>query len=92
MKEAGAIRVFVDVILGRRFGGAALAELIDHARPGDRLSLEITSTEPIVTLSLNFEADPVFSSLPPGELDAAAQGSTSSSQGPMRATSTTAYR
>ena len=28
---------------------------------------------PIVSLSLNFEADPVFSSLPPGELDAAAQ-------------------
>ena len=39
-------------------------------------SLEITSTEPIVTLSLNFEADPVFSSLPPGELDAAAEGTT----------------
>ena len=39
-------------------------------------SLEVTSTEPIVSLSLNFEADPVFSSLPPGELDAAAQGST----------------
>ena len=39
-------------------------------------SLEITSTEPIVSLSLNFEADPVFSSLPPGELDASAQGST----------------
>ena len=39
-------------------------------------SLEITSTEPIVTLSLNFEADPVFSSLPPGELDAAAPGTT----------------
>ena len=39
-------------------------------------SLEITSTEPIVSLSLNFEAAPVFSSLPPGELDAAAQGST----------------
>ena len=36
-------------------------------------SLEITSTEPIVTLSLNFEAAPVFSSLPPGEVDAAAQ-------------------
>jgi hypothetical protein len=36
-------------------------------------SLEITSTEPIVSLSLNFEADPVFSSLPPGELDDAAQ-------------------
>ena len=39
-------------------------------------SLEVTSTEPIVTLSLNFEAAPVFSSLPPGEVDAAAQGST----------------
>ena len=39
-------------------------------------SLEVTSTEPIVSLSLNFEVDPVFSSLPPGELDAAAQGST----------------
>ncbi len=37
-------------------------------------SLEITSTEPIVTLSINAEATPVFSSLPPGELDAAAQG------------------
>ena len=39
-------------------------------------SLDVTSTEPIVTLSLNFEAAPVFSSLPPGEVDAAAQGST----------------
>ena len=39
-------------------------------------SLEVTSTEPIVSLSLNFEADPVFSSLPPGELDTASQGST----------------
>ena len=39
-------------------------------------SIEVTSTVPIVSLSLNFEADPVFSSLPPGELDAAAQGST----------------
>ena len=29
-------------------------------------SLEVTSTEPIVSLSLNFEAAPVFSSLPPG--------------------------
>ena len=36
-------------------------------------SLEVTSTEPIVSLSVNFEADAVFSSLPPGELDAAAQ-------------------
>ena len=38
-------------------------------------SLEVTSTEPIVSLSLNFEADPVFSSLPPGELDTSSQGS-----------------
>ena len=30
-------------------------------------SIEVTFTEPIVSLSLNFEADPVFSSLPPGE-------------------------
>ena len=33
-------------------------------------SLEITSTKPIVSLSINFEAAPVFSSLPPGDLDA----------------------
>ena len=39
-------------------------------------SLEVTSTEPIVSLSLNFEAASGFSSLPPGELDASAQGST----------------
>ena len=39
-------------------------------------SLEVTSTAPIVSLSLNFEAAPVFSSLPPGKLDAAVQGST----------------
>ena len=34
-------------------------------------SLEITSTEPIVSLSLNFETAPSFSSLPPGEMDTA---------------------
>ncbi len=34
-------------------------------------SLEVTSTVPIVSLSINAEAAPVFSSLPPGELDAA---------------------
>ena len=55
-------------------------------------SLEITSTVPIVSLSLNNEADPVFSSLPPGEVDAAAQGTTMSSQTAMPATSTTPYR
>ena len=55
-------------------------------------SLEITSTEPIVSLSLNFEADPVFSSLPPGEVGAAAQGATLSSQTAMPTTATTPYR
>ena len=44
--------------------------------PGFSGSLEVTSTESIVSLSLNAEADPVFSSLPPGELDASTQGST----------------
>ena len=39
-------------------------------------SLEVTSTEPIVSLSLNAEAPPIFSSLPPGEPDASAQGPT----------------
>ena len=39
-------------------------------------SVEVTSTEPIVSLSINAEAAPVFSSLPPGELDASVQGST----------------
>ena len=33
-------------------------------------SVQITSTTPIVSLSLNFEAAPAFSSLPPGELEA----------------------
>ena len=37
-------------------------------------SLGITSSEPIVTLSINAEAAPIFSSLPPGELDPSAQG------------------
>ena len=35
--EAGAIRVFVDVVSGKCFERPGLAELIDHARPGDRL-------------------------------------------------------
>ena len=39
-------------------------------------SLEVTSTEPIVSLALNAEAAPVFSSLPPGEVDLSAQGPT----------------
>ena len=32
-------------------------------------SIQITSTVPIISLSLNFEAAPIFSSLPPGDLD-----------------------
>ena len=36
--EAGAIRVFTDVICGKRFERPGLAELMDHDRPGDRLS------------------------------------------------------
>ena len=35
--EAGAIRVFTDIVSGKRFDRPGLAELIDHARPGDRL-------------------------------------------------------
>lgn len=37
LKEAGAIRVFEDVISGKQFERAGLTELIDHARPGDTL-------------------------------------------------------
>ena len=33
-------------------------------------SLEVTSTEPILSLAINLEANPVFSSLPPGDLEA----------------------
>ena len=36
--EAGAIRVFTDIASGKRFERPGLAELIDHARPGDRNS------------------------------------------------------
>src|SRR5262249_50714926 len=32
-------------------------------------SAQITSTIPIVMVSLNFEATPIFSSLPPGDID-----------------------
>ena len=37
--EAGAIRVFTDIVSGKRFDRPALAERIDHARPGDRLCI-----------------------------------------------------
>ncbi len=39
-------------------------------------SLEVTSTEPIVSLAINTEASPVFSSLPPGEPDVGLSGPT----------------
>ena len=38
--EADAIRVFVDVISGKRFERPGLADLIDHARPRDQLSVD----------------------------------------------------
>ena len=37
LTEAGAIRVFTDTVTGKHFDRPGLAELIDHARPGDRL-------------------------------------------------------
>ena len=37
LRQAGAIRVFVDVISGRQFERPGLSALIDHARPGDSL-------------------------------------------------------
>ena len=37
LHQAGAIRVFVDVISGRQFERPGLSELIDHARAGDSL-------------------------------------------------------
>ena len=37
LRQAGAIRVFVDVISGRQFQRPGLSELIDHARLGDSL-------------------------------------------------------
>ena len=39
LMEAGALRVFTDIISGKRFDRPVLAELIDHARPGDRLCI-----------------------------------------------------
>lgn len=37
LKAAGAIRVFEDVISGRKFDRPGLTALLDHARPGDSL-------------------------------------------------------
>ena len=35
--DAGAIRVFTDVVSGKQFDRPGLAELVEHARPGNRL-------------------------------------------------------
>ena len=37
LEKAGAIRIFTDVMSGSKFDRPGLAELLDHARPGDRL-------------------------------------------------------
>jgi DNA invertase Pin-like site-specific DNA recombinase len=37
LKDAGALRVFEDVISGKKFGRPGLASLINFARPGDSL-------------------------------------------------------
>ncbi len=37
LRQAVAIRVFIDVISGRQFERPGLSALIDHARPGDCL-------------------------------------------------------
>ena len=37
LRQAGAIRVFVDVISGRQFERPGLSALVAHARPGDSL-------------------------------------------------------
>lgn len=37
LEAAGAIRVFEDVISGRKFDRSGLIALLDHARPGDSL-------------------------------------------------------
>ena len=37
LRQAGAIRVFVDVISGKQFERPGLTQLIDHARAGDSL-------------------------------------------------------
>ena len=71
----GQMLASVDLMLSPNGHGAQNMEgLFDL--PSFTGSLEVTSTAPIVSLSLNAEAAPVFSSLPPGEVDAAAQGST----------------
>ena len=68
--EAGRTLASVDrTLMPRGHGAQNMAGLFGLSSFSG--SLEITSRAPIVSLSLNAEAAPVFSSLPPGELDAA---------------------
>jgi len=39
LEEAGAIRVFEDVVSGKQFDRPGLTALLDHARPGDSLAI-----------------------------------------------------
>ena len=39
LKDAGAIRVFEDVLSGNQFERTGLSALMDHARPGDSLAI-----------------------------------------------------
>lgn len=55
-------------------------------------SAQITSTEPIVSLSLNAEAYPVFSSLPPGDLPSGTPlGNATETAAPQNGPATTYY-
>ena len=73
--EAGrALDSFDQTLMPGAHGAQNMAGLFDL--PSFTGSLEVTSTEPIVSLSINAEAAPIFSSLPPGELDPSAQGPT----------------
>jgi DNA invertase Pin-like site-specific DNA recombinase len=40
LEKVGAIRIFQDVILGKKFERPGLTDLIDHARSGDSLYQE----------------------------------------------------
>ena len=67
---AGEVLASVDrILLPGGHDAHGMAELFDLTSFTG--SIEVTSTVPIVSLSINLEAAPVFSSLPPGELDAA---------------------
>ena len=73
--EAGrTLDSFDQTLMPGEHGAKNMAGLFDLSRFTG--SLEITSTKPIVSLSINAEAAPIFSSLPPGELDPSAQGPT----------------